>query len=180
MMEKCEISLQIHDECLEFIKFHAERHVSTSHGPRGEPDATACRAVRLADCTSGLMQPLTRELIFHRGYVCRVSLSPFLRLSFSLRTAASPRFIFHRLHLPPRPPPSPPLFVLVRVIYLPSASLTVNPSHAIYHPSWKVSLFTAHSRNAGDCLRSLFRNVPAIDQRFRFLRLLSRSDLNAP
>ena len=128
----------------------AERHVSTSHGPRGNR-MQQLAALWLADCASGLMQPLTRELIFHRGYVCRVSLSPSFFLTQNCSAVyflSAPRLLALPLLL----------FVLVRVIYLPSASLTVNSSHAIYHRSWKVSLFTAHSRDTGDCLRSLFRS----------------------
>lgn len=87
-------------------------------------------ALWLADCTSGLMQPLTRELIFHRGYVLpRFSLPSFHLLSLFLSSTQHSRFVFHRLLDSPLCSRSSHL--------LSSASLTVNPSHAIYHPRRK-------------------------------------------
>ena len=106
-----------------------------SRGSRGNR-MQQLAALWLADCTSGLMQPLTRELIFHRGYVLpRFSLPSFhlLSLSLSLSLFLSPtqlsRFVFHRLLDSPLCSRSSHL--------LSSASLTVNPSHAIYHPRRK-------------------------------------------
>lgn len=97
-------------------------------------------ALWLADCTSGLMQPLTRELIFHRGYVLPrfslpsfhlLSLSPslFHSVCLSLSSTQLSRFVFHRLLDSPLCSRSSHLLF--------SASLTVNPSHAIYHPRRK-------------------------------------------
>lgn len=85
-----------------------------SRGSRGNR-MQQLAALWLADCTSGLMQPLTRELIFHRGYVLpRFSLPSFhllsLSLSFSLQLSFHGSFF---IDCSTRP------FVLVRVIYFP-------------------------------------------------------------
>lgn len=60
----------------------------TSRGPRGNR-MQQLAALWLPDCTSGLMHPLTRKLIFHRGYILsRFSLPlsnlPIRSLSLSL------------------------------------------------------------------------------------------------
>lgn len=64
----------------------------TSRGPRGNR-MQQLAALWLADCTSGLMHPLTRKLIFHRGYILSHFSLPLSNLpihSFSLS-----RFSFH-------------------------------------------------------------------------------------
>lgn len=101
----------------------------TSRGPRGNR-MQQLAALWLPDCTSGLMHPLTRKLIFHRGYILsRFSLPlsnlPIRSLSLSFSRVQLSRFVFHRLL------DSPLLFSSESFTFL-SASLTVNPSHAIY------------------------------------------------
>ena len=55
-------------------------------------------ALWLPDCTSGLMHPLTRKLIFHRGYILSRFSLPLSNLpirSFSLSLSLSLAFSFH-------------------------------------------------------------------------------------
>lgn len=66
-------------------------------------------ACRLADCTSGLAQPLTRELIFHSGGSRSVAFQPPSPSTF----AQLSQFVFHRPLIVPGsshllPPPSAP------------------------------------------------------------------------
>lgn len=111
----------------------------TSRGPRGNR-MQQLAALWLADCTSGLMHLLTRKLIFHRGYILSHFSLPLSNLpirSFSLSRVQLSRFVFHRLL------DSPLLFSSESFTFL-SASLTVNPSHAIYATYENLSLFTVH------------------------------------
>lgn len=96
----------------------------TSRGPRGNR-MQQLAALWLADCTSGLMHPLTRKLIFHRGYILSHFSLPLSNLpihSFSLSRVQLSRFVFHRLL------DSPLLFSSESFTFL-SASLTVKPRH---------------------------------------------------
>lgn len=96
----------------------------TSRGPRGNR-MQQLAALWLADCTSGLMHPLTRKLIFHRGYILSHFSLPLSNLpihSFSLSRVQLSRFVFHRLL------DSPLLFSSESFTFL-SASLTVKSRH---------------------------------------------------